>query len=67
MDNEYKDSKTYCVKVKTYDSGTPEEFLKWHLVLNEQVKNNGYTRNCDMIMNLEQEMLAGRSLEEFFE
>jgi hypothetical protein len=30
------------VKVKKYDSGTPEEFLKWRLTLNEQVKNNGY-------------------------
>jgi hypothetical protein len=29
------------------------------------VKNNGYTGNYDMIMNLAQEMLAGRSLEAF--
>jgi hypothetical protein len=40
------------VKIKTYDSGTPEEFLKWGLILNEQVKNNGYTGNYDMLMNL---------------
>jgi hypothetical protein len=31
MDHEDKESKTYVVKVKKYDSGTPEEFLKWRL------------------------------------
>jgi hypothetical protein len=65
MDHEDKDSKAYVVKVKKYDSGTPEEFLKWRLILNEQTKNNGYTRKYDMITNLAQEMLAGRSLEAF--
>jgi hypothetical protein len=34
MDHEDKESKTYVVKVKKYDSGTPEEFLRWRLVLN---------------------------------
>jgi hypothetical protein len=34
MDHEDKESKTYMVKVKKYDSGTPEEFLKWRLTLN---------------------------------
>jgi TorA maturation chaperone TorD len=53
------------VKLKTYDSGTPDELLKWCLILNEQVKANGYTGNYDMIMNLAQAMLAGRSLESF--
>jgi hypothetical protein len=53
------------VKVKKYDSGTPEEFLKWHLTLNEQMKNNGYDSNFDNIMNLAQAMLVGRSLEAF--
>jgi hypothetical protein len=53
------------VKVKKYDSGTPEQFLKWHLALNEQVKNNGYDANYYNIMNLAQSMLAGRSLEAF--
>jgi hypothetical protein len=28
MDHEDKESKTYVVKVKKYDSGTPEEFLR---------------------------------------
>jgi hypothetical protein len=65
IDHEDKESKTYVVKIKTHDSGTPEEFLKWRLILNEQVKNNGYTGNYDMIMNLAQAMLAGRSLEAF--
>jgi hypothetical protein len=58
MDHEDKESKTYVVKVKKYDSGTPEEFLKWRLILNEQMKNNGYTAIYDMVMNLAQAMLA---------
>jgi hypothetical protein len=53
------------VKVKIYDSGSPEEFMKWLLILSEQVKNNGYTDNPDNIMNLAQAILAGRSLEAF--
>jgi hypothetical protein len=65
MDHEDKESKTYIVKVKKYDSGTPEEFLKWRLILNEQMKNNGYNASYDMVMNLAQEMLVGRSLEAF--
>jgi hypothetical protein len=65
MDHEDKDSKTYVVKIKKYDSGTPEEFLKWRLILNEQTQNNRYTGKYDMIMNLAQAMLAGRSLEAF--
>jgi hypothetical protein len=65
MEHEYNDSKTYVVKVKKYDSGTPEEFLKWRLILNEQTKNNGDTGKYDMFMNLAQEMLVGRSLEAF--
>jgi hypothetical protein len=39
MDHTDKESKTYVVKVKKYDSGTQEEFLKWRLILNEQMKN----------------------------
>jgi hypothetical protein len=65
IDHEDKESKTYMVKVKQYDSGTPEKFLKWRLILAEQVKNNGYGENHDNIMNLAQAMLAGRSLEAF--
>jgi hypothetical protein len=65
MDHEDKESKTYVVKVKKYDTGTPEEFLRWCLVLNEQMKNHGYSANYDMVMNLTQVMLAGRSLEDF--
>jgi hypothetical protein len=60
MDHEDKDSKTYVVKIKKYDSGTPEEFLRWRLILNEKMKNHGYSGNYDMVMNLAQEMLAGR-------
>jgi hypothetical protein len=65
IDHDDKESKTYTVKVKIYDSGSPEEFLKWRLILAEQVKNNGYTDNPDNIMNLAQAMLAGRILEAF--
>jgi hypothetical protein len=65
MDHEDNESKTYVVKVKKYDSGMPEEFLRWRLILNEQMKNHGYNANYDMVMNLAQEMLAGRSLEAF--
>jgi hypothetical protein len=65
IDHEDKEFKTYMVKVKKHDSGTPEEFLKWRLALNEQVKNNGYDSNYDNIMNLAQSMLAGNSLEAF--
>jgi hypothetical protein len=63
MDHEDKESKTYVVKVKKTDSGTPEEFLKWRLILNEQTKTNGFAGKHDIIMNLAQAMLAGRSLE----
>jgi hypothetical protein len=65
MDHEDKESKTYVVKVNKYDTGTLEEFLRWCLVLNEKMKNRGYNGNYDMVMNLAQAMLAGRSLEAF--
>jgi hypothetical protein len=38
--------------------------LKWRLILNEQMKNHGYASH-DMVMNLSQAILAGRSLEAF--
>jgi hypothetical protein len=41
MDHEDKDSKTYVVKIKKNDTGTPEEFLRWRLVLKKQMKNHG--------------------------
>jgi hypothetical protein len=65
IDHRDKESKTYTVKVKRYDSGPPEEFLKLRLILAEQVKHNGYGDNADNSMNLAQAMLAGRSLEAF--
>jgi hypothetical protein len=65
MDHEDKESKTYVVQVNTYDPGTPEEFLRWRLVLNEKMKNHGYSANYYMVVNLAQAMLAGRSLEAF--
>jgi hypothetical protein len=65
IDHTDKESKTYTVKVKRYDSGPPEEFMKWRIILAEQVKNNGYGDNADNSMNLAQAMLAGRSLESF--
>jgi hypothetical protein len=65
MDHVDKESKTYVVKVKKYNSGTPEDFLKWRPILNEKTKTNGYAGKHNMIMNLAQAMLAGRSLEAF--
>jgi hypothetical protein len=65
MDHEDKESKTYVVKVKKYDTGTPEEITRWRLVLNKQMKNHGYNGNYGMVMNLNQAMLAGRSIEAF--
>jgi hypothetical protein len=64
-DHEEKESKNYTVKVNRYDSGSPEEFLKWRLILAKQVKNNGYSDNPDNIIILAQAMLAGSSLEAF--
>jgi hypothetical protein len=63
MDHEDKESKTYVVKVKKYDLGKPEDLLRWGLILNEQMKTHGYNANYDMVVNLAQAMLAGRSLE----
>jgi hypothetical protein len=65
IDHTDKESKNYTVKVNRYDSGPPEEFLKWRLILAEQIKNKGYGENADNSMNLAQAMLDGRSLEVF--
>jgi hypothetical protein len=54
IDHTDKESKTYTVKMKRYDSGPPEEFLKGRLSLAEQIKNNGYGDNADNSMNLAQ-------------
>jgi hypothetical protein len=45
--------------------GSPDDFLKWQTTLNEQIKNNGFSRNYEMVMNLAQAMLAGCSLDAF--
>jgi hypothetical protein len=63
IDHTDKESKSYTMKVKRYDSGPPEEFLKWRLILVEQIKNNGHGDSAENSMNLAQAMLAGRSLE----
>jgi hypothetical protein len=65
MDHKDKDSKTYVVKIKKYDTGTLEEFLRWRLNLNEQMNNHGYSGQYEMVMNLAQAMLAERGLEAF--
>jgi hypothetical protein len=65
IDHTDKESKTYTVKVKRYNPGPPEEFLRWRLILADQSKNNGYGDNADNNMNLDEAMLAGRSLEAF--
>jgi hypothetical protein len=66
MDYKDKDSKTNMVKVKKYDTETLAEFLRWRLVWSEKIKNHGYSENYGMVMNLAQAMLAGCSLEAFF-
>jgi hypothetical protein len=60
-----KDSKTYIVKIHKYDTGRPEEFLKWWMTLIEQIKANGYGGKYDIVMNLAQAMLHGRGLDAF--
>jgi hypothetical protein len=52
MDHEDKDSKTYVVKIKKYYAGTPEELLRWRLVLSKQIKNHGYSGNYDMVIKV---------------
>jgi hypothetical protein len=52
MDDEDKESKTYVVKVKNYDTVTLEDFFRWRFILNEQMKNHGDSGNYDMVMNL---------------
>jgi hypothetical protein len=37
IDHTDEESKTYTMKVNRYDSGPPEEFLKWRLILAEQI------------------------------
>jgi hypothetical protein len=65
IDHADTESKTYTVKVKRYDSGPPEEFLKLRYILAEKVKNNVYGENAENSMNLAQAMLTGRILEAF--
>jgi hypothetical protein len=49
MGHKDKDSKMNVVKIKKYDIGTPEEFLRWGLTLNEQFKNHGYSGSYNMV------------------
>jgi hypothetical protein len=65
IDGSYKDSNIHTIKIRRYDMGSPEDFLKWWITLNEQIKNNGFAGNYDMVMNVAQAMLAGRSLDAF--
>jgi hypothetical protein len=65
MDATYKESNTYLVKIRKYDMGSPDEFFKWPMMLNEQMKNHGYGVNYEMVMNLAQSMLEGRELNAF--
>jgi hypothetical protein len=54
MDHEDKTYNTDLVKIKEYDTGTPEEFLRWILTLNEIMMNRGYSGTYDMALNLAQ-------------
>jgi hypothetical protein len=58
-----KDSKTYTIKIRKCDMGSPEDFLKLHTTLNENIKNNGFAGKYEMTMNLVQAMLVGSSSE----
>jgi hypothetical protein len=60
MDHKAKDYKTYVIKIKKCDTGTPEEILRLRLTLNKQMKNHGYSRNYDMVMILARSILAAR-------
>jgi hypothetical protein len=40
-----KNSKAYIVKIHKYETGTPEEFIKWWMTLMEQIKANCYEGN----------------------
>jgi hypothetical protein len=40
MNAEDKDSKMYLVKIRKYEGGSPEYFMKWRMTLNEQIKNH---------------------------
>jgi hypothetical protein len=65
IDTTDKDSKTYIFKIRKYDMGSPEDFLKWRTTLNEEIKNNGFPRNYEMIMSLAKVIMAERSLDDF--
>jgi hypothetical protein len=65
IDASDKDSKMYTVKIRKYDMGSPDDFLKWRTKLNEQIMNNSFSGNYDMVMNVGQVMLVGRSLDAF--
>jgi hypothetical protein len=60
-----KDSKTYIVKIRKYDTGTPEESIKLRMTLMGQIKVNGYEGKYDMVMNLAQAMVHGHGLNSF--
>jgi hypothetical protein len=45
--------------------GSPKDLLKWRTPLNEQINNNGVAGNYEMVMNLAQVMMTGRSLDTF--
>jgi hypothetical protein len=60
-----KDSNTYTIKIRKKDMGSPEDFLKFWRTLNEQIQKNGFAGDYEMVMNLAQAMLAGRSLYDF--
>jgi hypothetical protein len=58
LDAADKDSKTYTIKIRECDMVSPEDFLKLRTPLNEQIKNNGFTGNYEMVMNLAQAILV---------
>jgi hypothetical protein len=65
IDAANKEFKTYTIKIQKSNMGSTEGLLKWRTPLNKQIKNNGFTQNYEMVMNLAQAMLAGCSLDGF--
>jgi hypothetical protein len=57
MGHKDKVSRMFLVSIKKYNTETPEEFLRWRMILNEQMENHGYIGNYEMVMNSAQTML----------
>ena len=64
-DKNEKDSKTYVMKIKMFDEGTPEEFLIWKTKLMESLDQHGYKGNGEMKLKMTYSFLTGRAADTF--